>query len=202
MSPIHANPKFARIYREAFAQVPDRLKPGKVLLAGLGCGRALKDLALLSSLKSRGCEAFFAAIDVSHDLVREWAQKLVAAGAGHRRSLVCDLAQTAFLGQWLDARESGLPRLLTFFGLVPNFAPSAVTRLFRAVLRPGDLLLASAHLVPLPDENGEELSSGMNLILPPSDKPETLAWLTAGLELWGLGNFCEPADMEVRLVVG
>ena len=201
-SPIHANPEFARIYGEAFRQIPDRLKPGKVLLAGLGCGTGLKELALVSSLKERGHEALFSAIDISHDLVRESAQKLVAAGAGHRRSLVCDLAQTAFLGEWLDALESGLPRLITFFGLIPNFAPSAVTRLFRAILRPGDVLLASAHLVPQPDENWEKLPAAMKLILPQYDNPETLAWLSAGLELWGLENLVEPPEMKVGQVEG
>src|ERR1700677_179436 len=45
-SPIHGNPEFARIYRDAFAQVAERQPAGEILLAGLGCGTGLKELNL------------------------------------------------------------------------------------------------------------------------------------------------------------
>jgi len=201
-SPIHANIDFARIYRDAFAQAADRLRPEKVLLIGLGCGTGQKELELASHLKARGFETLFTAIDVSHDLVSESVEKLVAAGAGHRRSLVCDLAESAFLADWLDrvAGRENLPRLITFFGLVPNLAPSVVTRLFRSILRPGDLLLASAHLAPVGD--GVEFPAAMRSVLPQYDNPETLAWLTTGLEYVGLEDRVNPPEMTIGEVEG
>jgi hypothetical protein len=201
-SPIHANPEFARIYREAFARAVDRLQPGKVLLVGLGCGTGLKELELYSRLKAHGREVLFSAIDVSHDLVAESAQKLVAAGAGHRRSLVCDLAESAFLADWLDraAGRENLPRLITFFGLVPNLAPSVVTRLFRSILRPGDVLLAGAHLAPIGE--GLDPPAAMRSVLHQYDNPETLAWLTAALEHGGLKNRVDVPEMSIGRVEG
>lgn len=199
-SPIHANPEFSRIYRDAFAQITDRLKTKKVLLAGLGCGTGLKELQLYSTLKTGGGEALFAAIDVSFELVMESAQKLIAAGAEHRRSLVCDLAQSRFLGEWLNGLTEDLPRLITFFGLFPNFSPSDVMRLFRSILRLSDILLASAHLVPVDDNT--ELSAAMQSLLPQYDNSETLAWLNAVLELWGLESLVHPPEITVGQVDG
>jgi hypothetical protein len=201
-APIHGNPEFARIYRDAFAQVTDRLPPGKVLLVGLGCGTGLKELELYSHLKARGREALFAAIDVSYDLVAESAQKLVAAGACHHRSLVCDLAESAFLADWLDrvAGRENLPRLITFFGLAPNLEPSVVTRLFRAILRPGDILLASAHLAPVGDN--VQLPAAMRSVFPQYDNPETVAWLTAALECWDLQDRVDPPEMKIGEIEG
>jgi len=200
-SPIHAKPEFARIYREAFARVMDRLPPGKVLLVGLGCGTGLKESELYSHLKALGHETLFSAIDVSRDLVVESAQKLVAAGAGHDRSLVCDLAESVFLADWLDRVAGDTPRLITFFGLVPNLAPSVVTRLFRAILRPKrDILLVSAHLAPVSDEI--ELLAAMQSVLPQYGNPETLAWLTAGLEHLGIENLVNAPEMNIGEIEG
>src|ERR1700722_243611 len=201
-SPIHANPEFARIYRDAFARVGDQLQPGKIMFVGLGCGTGLKELELYSHLKARGRHALFSAIDVSHDLVAESAQKLVVAGARHQRRLVCDLAESMFLADWLD-REAGrenLPRLITFFGLAPNLTPSVVMRLFRAVLRPGDILLVSAHLAPIGD--GRDLPAAMRSVLPQYDNPETLAWLTAALEHLELKDLVDAPEMKIGEVEG
>ena len=201
-SPIHGNLEFIRIYREAFAAVLDQSPDAKVLLVGLGCGTGAKELDLYGSLQGRGRDAVFAAIDVSRELVEESAVRLIAAGAGHRRSLVCDLDQTDFLKEWLGAQESELPRLITFFGLVPNFAPSVIARIFRAMLRPGDLLLVSAHLAPVMHETTEEIAVGMREVLPQYHNPETLAWLTAALENWGLAKRVYPPEIVIGEVEG
>ena len=201
-SPIHTNPDFARIYGDAFDRVADRLQPGKMGLIGLGSGTGRKERELASSLKARGVDPLFSAIDVSHDLVAESAQKLAAAGAGHRRSLVCDLAETDFIADWLEREAGGenLPRLFTFFGLVPNLAPSVVTRLFRSILRSGDLLLASAHLAPAGP--GTDLSAAMQSVLPQYNNPETLAWLGAAVEHLGLEDLVEAPEMIIGEVEG
>jgi hypothetical protein len=199
-SPIHTNPEFGRIYREAFAGAVERLPPGKIALVGLGCGTGLKELELYSHVKASGREALFIAVDASRDLVEESVEKLVVAGAGHQRSLVCDLAETDYLKDWLEQVAPDLPRVITFFGLVPNLAPSLVVRIFRAALRHGDMLLASAHLAPIGD--GVDLPTAMQLVLPQYDNPETLAWLTAALEAWRLEDLVETPKMEIGAVEG
>ncbi len=199
-SPIHGNPEFARIYRDSFARIAATMARGKVWLVGLGCGTGRKEAELCARLKAEGSEVIFSAIDVSRDLVAESAEKLIAAGAEPRRSLVCDLAETDFLAGWLGRATEALPRLFTFFGLVPNLAPSAVTRLFRAVLRPGDVLLASAHLAPVGD--GVDLSAAMESVLPQYDNPETQAWLEAALEHWGLRDRVDAPAMSIGEIEG
>ena len=199
-SPIHGNPEFARIYRDAFARVTQQLPPGKVLLVGLGCGTGLKELELCSQLESNRHEVLFSAIDVSCDLVEESARKLIAAGADHQRSLVCDLAEAEFLAHWLARVGGELPRLITFFGLVPNLAPSVVTRLFRAILRPGDVVLCSAHLAPVGD--GIELPAAMRSVLLQYDNRETLAWLRAALEEWELTDRLDAPEMKIGEIEG
>jgi Histidine-specific methyltransferase, SAM-dependent len=198
-SPIHGNPEFARIYRDAFARVADTLPPGKIRLVGLGCGTGLKEADLCSCLKAQGRDVLFTAIDVSRDLVSESVQKLTAAGAEHRRSLVCDLGEADFLAEWLDREAQETPRLFTLFGLVPNLPPSTVFRLLRALLRPKiDVLLASAHLAPVGD--GTDLPTAMRSVLPQYDNPETLAWLTAALENWGLQDYVDPPAMSIGAI--
>lgn len=199
-SPVHTNPAFAQIYQDAFNRVLDRLPPGKVFLVGLGCGTGAKELQLHSSLRDHGHDTLFAAIDVSRDLVIESAEKLVAAGAEHRRSLVCDLAQSDFLGEWLDRLEPRLPRLITFFGLVPNLGPSAVARIFRSSLRPGDMLLVNAPLAPVKSETGTDLPAAMQAVLPQYDNPETRAWLAAALACLGLENRVDPPEIKTGQV--
>ena len=199
-SPIHANPEFARIYRDAFVQIASRIQSQKVLVVGLGCGTGLKECDLYSHLKAHGCETLFSAIDVSYDLVVESVQKLAAAGAGHERSLVCDLAEADFISDWLDRSTVDLLRVITFFGLAPNLAPSTVIRIFRAVLRPGDVLLASAHLAPVGE--GIEVATAMQKVLPQYDNPETLAWLTAALEELGIKDQVELPEMQIGEMEG
>ncbi len=201
-SPLHGNPEFTRIYRDAFASALDRFPAEKCLLVGLGCGTGAKELELYGKLRACKRDAIFAAIDVSSDLVLESAQKLIRAGAAHERSLVCDLTESAFLREWLGSMESELPRLITFFGLVPNFAPSEVVRLIQAVLRPGDVMLINAHLAPVQDGGRNEPASAMQRVLPQYDNPETLAWLAAGLEQWGLEQRLESPGMVIGEVEG
>ena len=92
----------AHLSRRICARCGIGSRRGKSHLVGLGCGTGLKELDLYSHLKASGREALFSAVDVSRDLVEESAQKLVAAGASHERSLVCDLAELDYMADWLD----------------------------------------------------------------------------------------------------
>ena len=193
-SPIHGNAEFIRIYQEAFAKISQNLPGQKALLVGLGCGTGAKEQTLFSALHESGKQAIFSAIDVSADLVLQAAEALTGAGAEHRRSLVCDLGQVAFIQEWLDALEPDLPRLITFFGLVPNLPPSEVIRIFRAVLRPGDQLLVSVHLAPV----FTDLPSAMSAVFPQYNNGETLAWLAEGIAQSGL----ETELSSTRMIIG
>jgi uncharacterized SAM-dependent methyltransferase len=199
-SPVHGNLEFARIYRDAFERIAKWSRRKEVVIVGLGCGTGLKEAQLCAALKTEGAEPLFAAVDVSQDLVAESAAAVIAAGASHRRSLVCDLAESTFLSDWLDRTFGELPRIITFFGLVPNLAPSLVIRLFRAVLRHGDVMLVSAHLAPVSES--VPLAEAMQRVVPQYDNAETLAWLTAGLEQWKLSERVESPRMTIGEVEG
>ena len=105
-----------------------------------------------------------------------------------------DLADIESVAQWRAETGYAAPILFTFFGIVPNVAPSLVTRLFRAILHPGDVLLVSAHLAPISD--GVELSEAMQSVLPQYNNPETLAWLSAALEKWNLQDLVDAPEMK------
>jgi SAM-dependent methyltransferase len=166
-SPIHTNPEFTRIYRDAYEHVVRELRPGKVELVGLGPGTGFKEAELAARLQSHGHEVRFTAIDVSRDLVEEAANRVCATGAEGDRHLVCDLAEIEFIKGWLDASEVESPRLFTLFGVVPNLEPSFVAELLCGLLRPGDWLLTSVHLAPVGE--GMNLEAAMKKILPQYD---------------------------------
>jgi hypothetical protein len=198
-SPIHGNPEFARIYNEAFARVAE-IAPMRGWLVGLGCGTGLKERELCVRLKERGKEVLASAIDVSLDLVVQSTEAMARAGARAMGSLVCDLAHVEYLVRWLDETGVDAPRIFTFFGLVPNFDPTLVTRIFRALLRPGDQMLVSAHLVQVGD--GADLSAAMLKVLPQYDNPETLAWLAGALEEWKLEDLVDAPQMKIGEIEG
>ena len=183
-SPIHTNPEFTRIYRDANAHIANEISAGKIHLVGLGQGTGRKEAELASLLQSHGREVRFTAIDVSRDLVEEASKRVAATGASADRHLVCDLAQLDDIKHWLDADGMEMPRLFTFFGIVPNLEPKFVAKMLRELLRPGDLLLASVHLAPVSEGIG--IDAAMNTIVPQYDNARTLAWLRKAMEQWKL----------------
>ena len=63
-------------------------------------------------------------------------------------------------------------RLVTFFGMVPNFEPQVILPRLAGLLRPGDYLLFSANLAPGPD-----YAAGVQRMLPLYDNALTRDWL-------------------------
>ena len=188
-SPIHSNPEFTRIYREAFARTAEEMRAGKIHLVGLGPGTGLKEAELATRLLSHGREVRFTAIDVSRNLVEEASKRVARIGASTERHLVCDLAELEYIKGWLDVEGWKSPRLFTFFGLVPNLEPDFVAQLLRQLLRPGDVLLASVHLAPVSE--GVSVEAAMEKILPQYNNAETLAWLRAAMDEWKLDALME-----------
>jgi uncharacterized SAM-dependent methyltransferase len=87
--------------------------------------------------------------------------------------LVCDLASADDLPAALDALQvPDAARLITFFGMIPNFEPGVILPRLAGLVRPGDYLLFSANLAP-----GADYAAGVRRILPLYDNPPTRDWL-------------------------
>src|SRR5262249_45508712 len=83
-------------------------------------------------------------------------------------------------------------RLITFFGMLPNFESQIILPRLAAMVRPGDHLLLSANLAPGPD-----YEAGVHRILPLYDNQLTRDWLMMFLLDIGV----EKADGELRFSI-
>jgi hypothetical protein len=68
--------------------------------------------------------------------------------------------------------RSDAARLITFFGMIPNFEPQNILPRLAALVRPADYLLFSANLAP-----GADYAAGVQSILPLYDNALTRDWL-------------------------
>ena len=93
----------------------------------------------------------------------------------------------------LDALPvSDAARLITFFGMIPNFEPQVILPRLAGLLRPADYLLFSANLAP-----GADYAAGVQRILPLYDNALTRDWLMTFLLDLGV----EANDGELRFAV-
>jgi SAM-dependent methyltransferase len=193
-SPSRADPACAAIYDLAFAAAAARIPAARARVIALGCGGGQKEARLLGLLAGRGTKISLTPCDVSLALLltaRQAARD--AVGEIPCDPLLCDLATADDLPQVFSASEdAGAKRLVTFFGMMPNFEPALILPRLAALARPGDWLLLSANLAPGPDYD-----AGMRRILPGYDNPLTRDWLTTFLYDLGFA----PADGEVRFAV-
>ena len=83
-------------------------------------------------------------------------------------------------------------RLITFFGMIPNFEPREILPRLAAMVRPKDFLLFSANLAP-----GNNYVAGMKSILPQYDNELTRDWLMTFLLDLGI----EKSDGVLRFAV-
>lgn len=159
------------------------LGPGAVHLIGLGCGGGQKEAALLRRLRGGDRPVSFSASDVSSGMVITALQAAwEALEADHCSGVVCDLAETRDLHEFLESRTpAGARRVVTFFGMIPNFEPEVLDGVLRCILRPGDLLLSSANLAP-----GNDYPAGVEQVLPQYDNALTREWLEMLLDDLGI----------------
>lgn len=196
LSPARNDPACEAIYDQGLAAVLKRLAPGPVHLIGLGCGGGHKDVRLLRRLRREGRDAGYTAVDVSLPMVlvaREAAQAEVPEARCH--AVVCDLgtADAASLDDLLTRQEPpGAHRILTFFGMMPNFDPAHILPRLAALTRPADSLLLSANLAP-----GADYAKGTFQVLPQYDNELTRDWLMVFLADLGV----EPSDGHLRFVI-
>ncbi len=173
-SPSRTDPGCLALYDRSYQSAVEKLPPGPVRLIGLGCGGGQKEARLLNLLAGQGRGVFYAPCDISVALVL--TSTLAAQAAAPRAKidpLVCDLTAADDLPDILNQQEgeSGI-RLVTLFGMMPNFEPEIIMPRLAALIRPDDFLLFSANLAPGPD-----YADGVQRALPGYNNPLSSDWL-------------------------
>jgi uncharacterized SAM-dependent methyltransferase len=193
-SPSRTDGDCAATYDQSFAAVVARIDSPRMHLIGLGCGGGQKDARLLRLLQKAGRRTFYTPSDVSTAMVLVARQTAMAVIPPEDCSpLVCDLASADDLPQALDALPvSGAARLITFFGMIPNFEPHVILPLLAGLVRPEDCLLFSANLAP-----GADYAAGVQQILPLYDNALTRDWLMMFLLDLGV----QADDGELRFAI-
>ncbi len=171
-SPSRTDPICAACYDSAFAAAVHKTSAPAVHLIGLGCGGGQKDTRLLRMLKENNRQLFYTPVDVSLAMVlvaHLEASRVVAAS----HPLVCDLSSAEDLASVFDSQTPvGAARLITFFGMIPNFEPQLILPKLAGLFRRDDLLLFSANLAP-----GKDYAAGVRQIQPLYDNALTNDWL-------------------------
>lgn len=173
-SPARTDPACLAIYEASFAAVAKALSTGAARVVGLGCGGGQKEAQLLRALAGQGRELSYTPCDVSLPLVLTASEAATAVVPGLECGpLVCDLTHADDLMDVLNSLGStSVPRIFTFFGMIPNLEPEVIMPRLAALIRPGDFLLFSANLAP-----GADYAAGVRRILPGYANPETAEWL-------------------------
>ena len=185
-SPARTDPDCVATYDRAFRDVAGRWKSPAVSVVGLGCGGGHKEVRLVELLTATKVSSSFVAADVSLPLVLAARQRFAEASRRNRYWGVCE-GWVLDLSTAVDLRRSlgqfcpaSLPRLITFFGMMPNFEPTEVLPKLASVLRRQDRLLLSANLAP-----GDDYNAGVLQVLPLYDNAETRDWIESAF--WSLG---------------
>ena len=181
-SPWLKDRSYSEIYDSGFAAAANQFRGKRAQVMALCCGDGRKDARLLSFLRRRNKEISYLPCDGSLPLVllaRNAALKFVPVN--QCQPFVCDLQNTQDLSACFSKLAwANAPRLVTFFGAIPNFEPDLILPRLSALLRKNDWLLMSANLAP-----GDNYEAGLRRILPQYDNPATRDWL--GTFLWDLG---------------
>jgi uncharacterized SAM-dependent methyltransferase len=190
-SPSRMDPDCETIYNHSFEAATDLTRASCVHLIGLGCGGGQKDARLLSLLVASGKQVFYSPTDVSTAMVLVARQATLGiVGEENCSPLVCDLATADDLTEVFESMPvPNTARLITFFGMLPNFEPRIILPRLAAMVRAGDYLLLSANLAP-----GRDYEAGVRRILPLYDNCLTRDWLMTFLQDLGV----EKDDGELR----
>jgi uncharacterized SAM-dependent methyltransferase len=173
-SPSRNDPDCARIYNAAFNAAVAQHATSKAHVVSLGCGGGQKDLRLLRQLAGLGKETIYTPSDVSTAMVLVARQAALSVVVEENcLPFVCDLASADDLPTFFQTqRPAEVPRLITFFGMIPNFEPDSILPKLVKMVRPRDQLLVSANLAP-----GSDYAAGVQRIMPQYDNELTHDWL-------------------------
>src|SRR5690606_22895897 len=118
----------ADTYQSSFTAAAERIRSRQVHLLGLGCGGGQKDSRLLKMLKKPRRTLYYTPSDVSSAMVlvaQRTARKFVPQS--NCFPYVCDFASGTSLSEIIsDDAPANAQRLLTFFGMIPNFEPHLI----------------------------------------------------------------------------
>lgn len=183
-SPARRDPAVLQMYATGFAEVAQNWRGSPVQLLGLGCGGGHKEVQLAVALELRRHKVHFVAADVSLPLVLTARHRFAAIMPNPSQHVVSgwvvDLAEADLAGSVSDVAGTG-KRLVTFFGMIPNFEPQFIFPRLAKLVRAQDRLLMSANLAP-----GADYRAGVESILPLYDNSPTRRWLLGPLEATGL----------------
>jgi uncharacterized SAM-dependent methyltransferase len=193
-SPSRNDENVHSIYRQSFEATASKIKSKSIHVIGLGCGGGQKDTRLLKLLKTRGKEIFYTPCDVSTAMVLVARQiALTVLPEKNCFPFVCDLATAGDLSTSFNSRfvvhDS---RIVTFFGMIPNFEPQEILPKLAQLIRPKDFLLFSANLAP-----GKNYADGVKKVLPQYDNPTTRDWLMTFL----LGLGMKKTDGKLKFTI-
>lgn len=190
-SPTRNDADCLAVYEKGFAAAAAQISARRVHVIGLGCGGGQKDTRLLKLLQAAGKEVRYTPCDVAAAMTLVARQTALAAVPEQNIfPLVCDLASADDLPNvFAQSLAPNVSRLITFFGMIPNFEPQLILPRLAALVGPQDSLLFSANLAP-----GADYAAGVQAILPQYDNAATREWLLTFLLNLGV----ERSDGEVR----
>ena len=193
-SPSRNDEDCAATYDRAFVEAVKQIPAKSVHVVGLGCGGGQKDLRLLKLLKAHHKEVSYTPSDVSVAMTLVARRAALAVVPESRcLPLVCDLATAGDLASALVTHHAARDvRLMTFFGMIPNFEPKEILPKLANLVRRQDWLLFSANLAP-----GADYAAGVRKILPQYDNEPSREWLLTFLLDLGV----ERGDGVVRFTV-
>jgi L-histidine Nalpha-methyltransferase len=193
-SPSRNDENVGVIYAQSFAAAAAKIKSRHVHVIGLGCGGGQKDTRLLKLLKASGREIFYTPCDVATAMVLVARQTaLTVLPEKNCFPFVCDLATAKDLPDFFGKQKiKNASRLVTFFGMIPNFEPAEILPKLAALVRPQDFLLFSANLSP-----GKNYAAGIKKILPQYDNAPTRDWLLTFLT--DLGIVKNDGELNVKI---
>ena len=193
-SPARNDIDCVEAYDEAFGAAADRVAARRVHVISLGCGGGQKDISLLKRLRQSGKQVGYTPCDVSVAMVLTARQAaLEILDSNDCFPLVCDLLTADDLaGVLRQQTPADAARLVTFFGLIPNFEPPALLPRLADLLHRDDCLLFSANLAP-----GSDYAAGVQRIRSLYDNALTRDWLMTFLLDLGV----EQDDGELGFVV-
>ena len=185
-SPSRTNLDCVDAYEKCFQKTAETLdKFSSLQLIGLGSGGGTKDSLLLSYLSNQQKrELIYYPLDVSLSLAIISAQKARSSLTELSvQPIVCDLLHADDLMLQIQKRDEQERRIITFFGMIPNFYPQQIFPILNNFLTEGDLLLLSANLAP-----GSDYVQGIEKILPQYNNDLTKDWLITVLEDIGVNR--------------
>jgi uncharacterized SAM-dependent methyltransferase len=194
LSPSRNDDDCAATYDRAFVETVGRIKSRELHVLGLGCGGGQKDARLLKLLRDSSRDASYTPCDVAAAMTLVARQTALSVLPPDKIfPLVCDLLTADDLPEVLARRDvPPAPRLITFFGMIPNFEPGTILPRLASLVRPEDHLLFSANLAP-----GADYAAGVEKVLPQYDNPLTREWLMTFLLDLGV----ERGDGELRFSI-